>query len=232
MNHHKPMSSDYPADLTEAQVARYLSEHPDFFLRNPSILREIQIPHESGKAVSLIEKQLEMLRSEIQGYQGQRDELIKVANENEALQARMHRLTLELINAGTFDEVLNALEDELHDDFQADAVELRLFSATQLNEHLDQDLPDHSATFENFFNHNKPICGPLTQHQIDYIFGAEGDEIVSAALIPLKSEGVLGLLAIGSRDPRRFLPDQGTEFLSRLGEIISHTLKAVTLPGI
>jgi hypothetical protein len=67
--------------------------------------------------------------------------------------------------------------------------------------------------------------------QMDYIFGAEGDEIASAALIPLQSQGVLGLLAIGSRDPRRFVPQQGTEFLTRLGEIISHTLKAVSLPG-
>ncbi|MEN8167072.1 MAG: DUF484 family protein [Pseudomonadota bacterium] len=226
-----PESGDSQSDR-ETEVVRFLSEYPDFFARHSEILRDIHIPHESGSAVSLIERQVEMLRDQLKSYQHHMDELVQVARKNDALQARMHRLTLELIDAATFDEVLNALEDELHDDFQADAVELRLFSSTQLKDHLDEELPDHSATFEEFFNHNKPICGPLAQQQIDYIFGAEGDEIASAALIPLKSEGVLGLLAIGSHDPNRFVPHHGTEFLTRLGQIISRTLQAVSLPGI
>ncbi|MCU7850567.1 MAG: DUF484 family protein, partial [Candidatus Thiodiazotropha sp. (ex Lucinoma kastoroae)] len=59
-----------------------------------------------------------------------------------------------------------------------------------------------------------------------------GDRIASTALIPLKSDGVLGLLAIGSCDSKRFAPHHGTDFLTRLGEIISRTLQAVSLPGI
>ncbi len=232
MNHHTSKSGAISADETELEIVQYLSEHPDFFVRQPDILPAMQIPHDSGGVISLIERQVAMLRNQIQDYLQRLDALVKVAKENDALQSRMHRLTLELIDAATFDEVLTALEDELHDDFQADAVELRLFSAAQLSEHLDQELPDHSATFESFFKDNRPICGPLTRGQMDYIFGAEGDEIASAALIPLQSQGVLGLLAIGSRDPRRFVPQQGTEFLTRLGEIISHTLKAVSLPGV
>ncbi|MES9848487.1 MAG: DUF484 family protein, partial [Candidatus Thiodiazotropha sp.] len=132
----------------------------------------------------------------------------------------------------TFEEVLNALEDELHDDFKADAVELRLFSASHIDEHLDETLSGQTDTFEQFFSQNQPICGKLDQDQLDYIFGTEGDRIASTALIPLKSEGVLGLLAIGSCDADRFAPHHGTEFLTRLGEIISRTLQAVSLPGI
>lgn len=218
--------------LPEQAVVDYLTAHPDFFTRHPQLLRDLSLPHDSGNAVSLIERQVELLRKQIKGYQASMDELVEVARGNDALQARMHRLTLELIDAASFDEVLNALEDELHDDFQADAVEVRLFSSTDLREHLDQELPDYSATFRGFFSNQQPICGPLPPQQIDYIFGAEGDRIASTALIPLQSEGVLGLLAIGSRDPQRFAPHQGTEFLARLGEIISHTLKAVSLPGV
>jgi len=232
MNQQIPKPGSGSNDPTELEVARYLGEHPEFFTKHPELLALITIPHESGRAVSLIERQVEVLRSQLQEYQQHLDHWVAVAKQNDTLQARMHRLTLELIDAATFDEVLTALEDELHDDFQADAVELRLFSASQLSEHLDQQLPDHSATFENFFKHNRPICGTLTRGQLDYIFGAGAAEIASAALIPLKSEGVLGLLAIGSRDPMRFAPQQSTEFLTRLGEIISHTLKAVSLPGL
>jgi uncharacterized protein YigA (DUF484 family) len=232
MNQQIPKSGDDNIDPSARDVVHYLKEHPDFFVEHPQLLAAIQIPHESGRAVSLIERQVDVLRNQLKDYQQRLEHWVAVAKQNDALQARMHRLTLELIDAATFDEVLTALEDELHDDFQADAVELRLFSASQLSDHLDQQLPDHSATFENFFKHNRPICGALARGQLDYIFGAGGEEIASAALIPLKGEGVLGLLAIGSRDPKRFVPQQGTEFLTRLGEIISHTLKAVSLPGL
>ncbi|MCG8011204.1 MAG: DUF484 family protein, partial [Candidatus Thiodiazotropha weberae] len=201
-------------------------------LRHPELLAEMEIPHASGDAVSLIERQVDALRKQLKDTQQQLADLVEVARTNDQLQARMHRLTLELIDAATFEEVLNALEDELHDDFKADAVELRLFSSSQLDDHLQDSLNGQIATFEQFFNHNQPICGRMDQQQLDYIFGTEGDRITSTALIPLKSEGVLGLLAIGSCDPERFAPDHGTEFLTRLGEIISRTLQAVSLPGI
>ncbi len=219
-------------DEFEAQVVEYLNHHPDFFVNHPGLLGKIEIPHESGAAVSLIERQVEALRKQLQESQQQLAELMQVARSNELLQQRMHRLTLELIDAATFEEVLNALEDELHDDFKADAVELRLFSSSHIDDHLDEALSGQTATFEQFFSQTQPICGRLGQDQLNYIFGTEGDRIASTALIPLKSEGVLGLLAIGSCDVDRFTPHQGTDFLTRLGEIISRTLQAVSLPGI
>jgi uncharacterized protein len=231
MNQKASSENDFPEGF-ENQVAGYLGEHPDFFLRHPSLLGEIAVPHESGAAVSLIERQVESLRKQLREARHQLKEVMDVAKHNHSLQERMHRLTLELIDAATFDEVLNALEDELHDDFKADAMELRLFSSSHIDEHLEDTLNEQAATFQQFFNQNKPICGQLDPQQLNYIFGAESDRIASTALIPLKSEGVLGLLAIGSVDPKRFGPHHGTEFLTHLGEIISRTLQAVSLPGI
>jgi hypothetical protein len=231
MNPNAPHPSNQREDI-ERQVVDFLHEHPDFFLRHPQLLAEIEIPHESGAAVSLIERQVTSLRKQLRETRSRLKEVMEIAHHNHALQERMHRLTLELIDAATFDEVLNALEDELHDDFKADAMELRLFSASQIDEHLEGTLNEQAETFQQFFNHNQPICGQLEAEQLSYIFGAESDRIASTALIPLKTEGVLGLLAIGSVDPKRFAPHQGTEFLARLGEIISRTLQAVSLPGV
>ena len=219
-------------DDFENRVADYLHEHPDFFQNRADLLAEIEIPHESGAAVSLIERQVESLRQQLSDARQELKHVMEVAEHNHSLQERMHRLTLELIDAANFDEVLNALEDELHDDFKADAMELRLFSSSHIDEHLEGKMKEQADTFQQFFNQNQPICGQLEQEQLDYIFGAESDRIASTALIPLKSDGVLGLLAIGSVDPKRFAPHHGTEFLSRLGEIISRTLQAVSLPGI
>ncbi|MEJ2611023.1 MAG: DUF484 family protein [Candidatus Thiodiazotropha sp.] len=225
-------ASNGTIDEIENQIINYLSKNPDFFTRHPDLLTHFEILHDSGSAVSLIERQVDTLRKQLQESKQQLAELLEVAQVNEQLQERMHRLTLELIEAATFEEVLNALEDELHDDFKADAVELRLFSSSHLDEHFEGAPDNQVATFEEFFNKNHPICGKLNQQQLDYIFGTEGYRIASTALIPLKSDGVLGLLAIGSCDAERFAPDHGTDFLSRLGEIISRTLQSVSLPGI
>ncbi|MEJ2395176.1 MAG: DUF484 family protein [Candidatus Thiodiazotropha sp.] len=229
---HNASNPDSQADSPESQVVDYLSEHPDFFLHHPNLLGEIEIPHESGAAVSLIERQVESLRKQLSETRQQLNEVMEVARHNHSLQERMHRLTLELIDAATFDEVLNALEDELHDDFKADAMELRLFSSSRVDEHFEGKINDQIETFQNFFDQTQPICGQLEPEQLNYIFGADSDRIASTALIPLKSDGVLGLLAIGSVDAKRFAPHHGTDFLTRLGEIISRTLQAVSLPGI
>jgi uncharacterized protein YigA (DUF484 family) len=229
---HNASHPDSQTNNLEDQVADYLSEHPDYFQSRPDLLADIEIPHQSGAAVSLIERQVESLRKQLKETRQELKDVMEIAAHNHSLQERMHRLTLELIDAADFDEVLNALEDELHDDFKADAMELRLFSSSHMDEHLEGKLKEQADTFQQFFNQNLPICGQLEQEQLDYIFGAESDRIASTALIPLKSEGVLGLLAIGSVDPKRFAPHHGTEFLTRLGEIISRTLQAVSLPGI
>ncbi|MBT3060724.1 MAG: DUF484 family protein, partial [Candidatus Thiodiazotropha sp. (ex Lucina pensylvanica)] len=130
----KAPSKTTQIDEFEGQVAEFLDLHPEFFANRPELLGKIEIPHESGTAVSLIERQVETLRRQLQESQQQLSELLQVARSNEILQERMHRLTLELIDAATFEEVLNALEDELHDDFKADAVELRLFSSSHIDD--------------------------------------------------------------------------------------------------
>ena len=218
--------------LDEHAIARYLATHPDFFDRHPQVLHDMHIPHAtSGVAVSLIERQVALLREEKRRYKQQLEELIAIARDNDQLNRRLHRLTLSLIDAATFDEVLNALQDELHDKFQADAVELRLFSSTRLNDHTG-DVQIETAVFKDFFEKGRPVCGPLDIEQLEYLFSVEAEGIQSAALIPLRAEGVLGMLAIGSRDKARFTPNKGTDFLVRLGEVVSRTLEVVSLPGV
>lgn len=222
---------------SEQAIIAYLTAHPEFFLRHTELLSELHIPHSSGSAISLIEHQVNVLRKQANHYKKQLEQLVSVAKENEMLNQRLHRLTLSLIDAATFDELLNALQDELHDEFQADAVELRLFSGDEITEHLHSaDLPEAERTlitaFQDFFDKGHPICGRLQRPQLDYLFGAEADDIASAALIPIRTEGVLGMLAIGSRNADRFHPAKGTAFLVRLGDVVSRTLEVVSVPGV
>jgi uncharacterized protein YigA (DUF484 family) len=60
--------------------------------------------------------------------------------------------------------------------------------------------------------------------QRDYLFGKDTVAIGSVALTPLGVKGSLGLLAIGASDSERFHPAMSTEFLSRIGELVTFAL--------
>jgi len=220
---------DQTADAREEQIAEYIIAHPDFFTRHADALAAIDIPHPTGDAVSLIERQVRTLREQSLNYRGQLEELVAVARENDALAKRLHRLTLALIETGSFDEVLNTLQDELREQFKADSVEMKLFASEQLEAHAHEPGP---ALFSEFLQRSRPNCGQLDKAQLEYLFGPQAGETGSAALIPLTAPPLAGVLAIGSRDPDRFHEGKSVDFLQRLAEVVSATLQAASSPGV
>jgi len=217
----------------EVVVAEYLVANPGFFERHEQLLLELRLPHVSGGSVSLLERQLAALRKECARYQQRLDELVEVGRKNDLLINRLHQMTLSLIDTTDLDEVLNVLEDQLHAEFKADYVELWLFTPAELEDPSALDLSEQRAIghFRTFFQQNRPLCGCLPQDQLNIVFESAADEVNSAVLIPLKNESISGMLAIGSSDVDRFQHDMGTDFLSRLGELVSQRLEMVSEPG-
>ncbi len=219
------MSSEIDRDF-EARVAHYLLEHPDFFLRHEDVLNDIEVPHPTGEAVSLLEHKIRMLQDKASRHQKQLQDLISVARENEQLNQRLHHLTLNLIEATSAEEVLMTLQDELRDRFNADAVELKLFSQEDLEEA--QVSEAGMAIFHKFMRTDRPTCGPLNGEKLRVLFGDQAGDNGSAALVPIRTSELSGVLAIGSRDRNRFHAGKGVDFLVRLGELVSLTLQAVS----
>jgi uncharacterized protein YigA (DUF484 family) len=79
-------------------------------------------------------------------------------------------------------------------------------------------------TFESLLQSGKPRCGQIRDGQRDYLFGKDSVETGSVALTPLGPKGELGILAIGASDAERFHPAMSTEFLSRIGELVTYAL--------
>jgi uncharacterized protein YigA (DUF484 family) len=229
-------ASDLPTrgEVDDITIADYLREHPDFFQRHGELLAELSIPHAAGGAVSLVERLVDALRAENSDLKGRLQDLVTLARDNDQLNQRLHHLTLGLLDAADFDEVLTVLEDQLHDEFRADAVEMRLFSATEVRSEAQGGTVNDPelAAFVDFFDRGQPVCGPLSPEQLGFLFGGEADDLGSAALMPLRGDDIMGVLAVGSSDPERFRPDMGTEFLRRLSEVVSRKLQAVSLPGV
>lgn len=205
-------------DRIEWVVADYLKENPDFLLRHPELFTQIEVAHGLDGASSLLERQVRTLRDQTEQYRRRLEELMLVARDNDALNRRLHQVTLAVIGARDRDELVAWLQEELLHEFQADAVQVVLFpAAPQAEETLFYEMADDGH----------PYCGALHRSQLDYLFGAGGREINSAALVPLVGDTMLGLLAFGSKDEERFHPQMETDYLERLGAVIAKRLESL-----
>lgn len=216
--------------ITDDMVSDYLKDNLDFFNKHPDILAELNIPHNSGSAISLVERQVAVLRE--QNEQGRRrlHELIEIARQNEDLARRMHQLALTLMDADDPKDIFNILYENLKKNFHADRVVVRLFANPSLidsfatDEFAGKEVTEQSL-FRSIIDKRLPLSGRMKRQQQVFLFGDGGDQIASSVMLPLHGEGWGGILSIGSFDAERFQPGMGVELLANLGEVLSFILK-------
>ena len=217
-------------DINAAQVADYLRRHPEFFNDHPVLLAEIQVPHETGSAVSLVERQLSALREQNDKSRRRLRELIDIARANQELATRMHQLALSLMDAAEPRDIFSTLYDNLQRNFRADRAALRIFAQPAFIdtfagvEFAGRD-NDQLKLFRAIIDKGVPISGRLKRQQQVFLFGDGGDDIVSGVLVPLRGPEWGGIMAIGSTDASRFQETMGVELLQNLGEVLSLILK-------
>jgi uncharacterized protein YigA (DUF484 family) len=227
--------------LDESTIADYLQDNPDFFERHATLLTKLQLPHNRGSsAISLVERQVAALRDKNEKLEAHLRELIEVARGNDALAAKIHRLACRLVRAEGASSVMDAIEASLREDFGASEWLLLITAEgeselAKLNSRHLRIVRLGAAElkmFETLFESGRPRCGQIRDSQRDYLFGAGTVEIGSAALVPLmdkvrdkaSKQSGLALLAIGSPDAERFHPTMSTEFLARIGDLVSEAI--------
>lgn len=197
---------------SDQDVARYLEQHPDFLERHPHLLELLEVPHgAAGNAVSLVEKQVKVLRERQSENRERLAELVRVARANEALAANVHKLTLRLLHCSSVAQIKQAIEYSMRDDFSVPHT--RFVEPGELPE-----------TMRGLLGHDHARCGQLGEPQRAFLFAEHAGDIASVALVPIGSGGVRGMLALASPDPARFHPGISTEFLERVGELINAAL--------
>jgi len=215
--------------ITTKMVADYLRNHPEFFLEQQDLLSDLRIPHSAGTAVSLIERQVAVLREENGRFKRKLMDLVQVSEENEGLTDRIHQLTLALMESNTLADVVGTLHEHLQNHFGLDAVALRLknVSGEAITEKMVQAMDSDDLMLkghEKAFIEHRPICGRLNEEQIQHVFGHCEVAVQSAAVVPLVKEGLQGYLGLGSRNPDQFHGSKETLFLRYLGGLVSHAL--------
>jgi uncharacterized protein len=217
-------------DGEEESIAAYLQRHPEFFERHQAVLARLKLPHaRGGAAISLVERQIEVLREKLAALEGKLAELVRVARANDAIAERLHRFTRRLLPAVPREEAILRIEAGLREDFDAFHAALVLVGtpsdadAPRFLRTLPADDPNLKS-FESLFAGGKPRCGQARDSQREFLFGPEGLELGSVALVPLGPKGSIGLLALGSADRDRFHPGMSTEFLARMAELVADSL--------
>ena len=215
---------DEPA-VDEEAVVEYLQEHPEFFEGYGELLARMRVPHPAGGAVSLVERQMAILRQQNRQLERKLVDLVEVARANDQLVERLHRLTVALLEAGDLEHVVQAVFEQLRDGFGADEVTLLAFDAGVPPPARTVARDDASLSeFRNFLEAGRPALGKLKPAQLELLFGEHAGSIASAALIPLGDRAEHGILGIGSRRAEQFNPTMGTVYLARLGALIGLAL--------
>ncbi|MEM9531186.1 MAG: DUF484 family protein [Pseudomonadota bacterium] len=212
--------------LDPVQVEAFLRAEPSFLIDHPELLDSLELSHKTG-GTSLIERQVARLRDENASLKQQLEDFRAIAVENQDILERMHRLQLELVQAESFEELLDRLADRLAEDFDCRLSRLALWDGDGLPDHeLLRRLTDNGGRelFEELISAPEPEHGRLRRDRLAWMFGSQADGIASAVFVPLDPNVPLGLLALASARPEQFHPGVGTLFLKLLAQTLGHCL--------
>lgn len=216
------MSSELPS---AEQVAAYLKAHKDFFVDHESLLADITIPHETGKAVSLVERQVVVLRERNLELRERLTRLLDVARENDMLFEKMRGLILALLETKTVPALAAALERELRLRFGSEYVSFLLFDASGATGTAQSiALVAAQEKVPALVRGRQAVAGQLRKDELQFLFGHEGEQVRSCAVVPVQHERPLGLLAIGSSSSDHFKSSMDTLFISFIGDVLARVL--------
>jgi uncharacterized protein YigA (DUF484 family) len=221
------MSEEQQVDSTEDMVREFLRDNPMFLDDNPDILESLSLPHNSGNAVSLVERQVGVMRDRNKEMRNRLDNMLATAHDNDLLFEKTKRLVLNLLEAKNLPAMVETIYDSLGKDFEID-----FYSLTLLGD--EKSLPRTMARVASIekaneqvntlIGSNRAVCGVLREEEMTFLFGEKGLQVGSVAAVPLRYNNLYGILAIGNADPNFYKSSMGTLFLSYIAEVVNRIL--------
>ncbi|WKD49723.1 DUF484 family protein [Microbulbifer spongiae] len=213
--------------LLARQVARYLIQNPEFFVERMDLLETIKLPRENGKTVSLMTHQTNLLRERNIEMRQRLDQLLHNARENDQLFFNSRRLILALLEAQSVSEATEILYASFSADFKVQFTTLTLFDPPpgargSLGQAKTSSSTSAQTAIGGILRNGRPVCGILRPIERAYLFAGQGQQVASAAVVPLG--GQLGVLATGSSDPQYYRSSLGTLFISYIAEVLERLL--------
>ena len=229
--------------ITETDIANYLANTPGFFERHAELLGSVQLTSPHGqRAVSLQERQMEMLRDKIRGLEGKIIEMIRNGQDNVGIADKLHRWTRAMMLNADPAELPALLVRELMHQFMIPQAGIRLwgvaasFDALPFTQPVSEDVKIFATSL------SAPYCGLNSGFEASKWLD-DPAAAMSMAMIPLRGETgagasvaagdrAYGMLVLASPDPTRYSADMGTEFLARIGELAGAALSRLVPAAI
>jgi len=226
-------------DLSRESVAEYLRENPDFFVDQDELLRSLTLPHDSGRAISLVERQVHLFREQRDTLRQELVELVSIARQNDRLFEKSKRLLMQIIEARNLNDMAAAVDDSIRGDFGLDAASVILFT--------DQELPGDSRgalhvvspeaareRLGGLLDGDRAVCGQFRESERSFLFPDREEPIASVALVPLRAHepvgsvnDLVGVFAVGSCEAGYFDQSMGSLFLTYISDTLSRLLPPI-----
>ncbi|WP_322031514.1 DUF484 family protein [Paraburkholderia sp. J76] len=221
--------------MNDREVADYLLAHPDFFVEHAELLATIKLGNPHGKAaVSLQERQMEMLREKNKHLERRLSELLRYGHENDSIAAKFNRWTTRMIAERDPYALPRSITQNLRDVFDMPQAALRVWDVAE--GYGQADFARHTGEEVRIFANSldTPYCGANTGFEAAQWLDPADGAAESVAIIALRVPAVasndapggdaFGLLVMGSPDPRRFHEGMATDFLTQIGALASAAL--------
>ena len=208
------------SEINDEIVREYLKSHDDFLQRYPDMLDFLHVSHASGSAVSLVEKQVSVMRERSTELRQRLKALSANAKDNDALFEKTRTLVLKLLDAHSVEALYSTFITSMAADFNVEHASMILYAKNDNTEGC-RTASHESVKKEigSLFRGHKAICSTLRKEELIFLF-SEGKGVGSAAIMPLGSTEQLGLIAVGSSDANRYNSKMGTLFLSHIADVI------------
>jgi len=210
-----------PESLDPAQIETFLQEHPAFFKHRPELLMAMELPHGGPGAVSLIERQVNLLRERNIEMRNRLATITRNAESNDALFESTRAMVLSLLECAEATAVPGVVERGFNDHFGVEYASQLWFESAQ--DHMASPLltdPARGRTVASLLKNQRAFCGVFRSDEMSALFPNCSHE-GSAAIAPLLvGTTLVGALAVGSSDVRRYDGSVGTLFLEHIAEVI------------
>ncbi|WP_194720535.1 DUF484 family protein [Noviherbaspirillum malthae] len=209
-------------ELDSNAVANFLSDNPHFFEEHSELLSRVKLTSPlAGRAVSLQERQMEVLREKIKVHELRLSELLRIAEENDAITQKFLQWTRSLLLARNDVDMPHTLVTGLQSIFSVPQATLRIWGVAEEYAHtwFAAEVSEDAKIFCNGLT--APYCGANQDFEAASWL-EDPASVQSIAMLPLRVGGApeaFGLLVLGSADPQRFTAEMATDYLSKIGEI-------------
>ena len=183
-------------DINPDVIAAYLRRHPDFFMDYEPLLAELALPHHTGEhAISLVERQVSVLRTRNRDVRSRLNRLLETARDNDRLFQKTQKLILTLLEQTTIDGVVDTVLASLRDDYQVDACSLTLIAQPLMavNSSYVISLEQARSHIGAMLDSRQPTCGHWKHRTHHVCLGEAHGGLIQAHGLPPFSAAICGI---------------------------------------